>query len=567
MDAEYRKPIEALDDAAGEGPAQRPVGRDVVRALLLWIPGGVIFFRSAFESGFDKIMGNSGDARLQVYGHEHWLQVLRGQVSWTSPQFFFPTKGVLGYSDTFILNEVFFMPLRAFGMDEFLAFQWTLVLMSIVGFVGMALFLRRTFRLTISVCAALATIFVFANNMAVKSGHLQLYSLYWLPVLMLLVRAALRSPDRWRAALWGAGAGGFLGLLFFSTYYIAWFAVFSTCVFAATMVLIRLATRRGRSVWVFTRRHVLTAAAFAIAFALAMIPFVITYLPVLRSSGGRTYDDAMLFAARPKDMLNLSGTNYVWGSVMRGLLTPARLINSEVALAPTPLLLLAVAAAAVIALWLRRGARSTLLQEACLSCAVTVTALLFLPVRFGWGSLWRLAWTVVPGANAIRAIDRLVLLCGLFAVVAIGIALRLLGDRLRPRPRWVAVGTFVLLALVILEQLNLGETSSIDRSDEIEALTVAPAPPGGCRSFYVYDSVPNSVPGYAANVDAMLISQHFRLPTINGYSGQFPEGFPLLDTNASTYLQSVHAWAAARHLSPTLCSYDRTGHVWAGPGA
>src|SRR4051812_16513508 len=79
--------------------------RSAAVAVLWWIGGSLIFFRRAFLTGFDKIFGNSGDARLQVYGHEHWLQVLRGEVSWTSPQFFYPTKGVLGYSDTFLLNE------------------------------------------------------------------------------------------------------------------------------------------------------------------------------------------------------------------------------------------------------------------------------------------------------------------------------------------------------------------------------------------------------------------------------------------------------------------------------
>ena len=88
---------------------------DYIKGALWWIPGCLVFFRYAFESGFDKIMGNDGDARLQVYGHEHWVQVFRGQVSWTSPQFFHPVKGVLGYSDTFLLNGVFYLPLRVRG--------------------------------------------------------------------------------------------------------------------------------------------------------------------------------------------------------------------------------------------------------------------------------------------------------------------------------------------------------------------------------------------------------------------------------------------------------------------
>ena len=115
----------------------------VVQGLLSWIPGALIFFRAQFTSGFDKIGGDNGDGRLAVVLHEHWLEVFRGHVSWTSPPFFFPVKGTFGYSDTYLLNQLFYTPLRLAGLDQFLALEWTLVLMSVVGFVGMFVLLRR----------------------------------------------------------------------------------------------------------------------------------------------------------------------------------------------------------------------------------------------------------------------------------------------------------------------------------------------------------------------------------------------------------------------------------------
>lgn len=543
--------------------------RDVAVAAALWLPGCLIFFRSAFLSGFDQINGNSGDARLMIYGHEHWVQVLRGHVSWRSPEFFFPTKGVLGYSDTFLLNEVFYLPLRAAGLDPFLAFEWTLVLMSLVGFLGIFVLLRRLFGLGVASAAALSTAFVFANNLYVKSGHLQLYSIYWIPVVLLLIAASVRATSRRDAIAWASAAGALLGLLFYSTFYIPWFAALSAVIFGVVFTVLRLSSVGRTPIRNYIRERLWAASAFVVAFALAMIPFVITYLPVLRTSGGRTYEDAMLYAARPSDMVNVSNTNYVWGAVMRASLSEERLRNIEVSLATTPIMVVAAVASAVV-VWLisRRIAREKLLlRDVCTACAVTLIALIVLPVKFSWGSLWRIPWTVVPGAVGIRAIDRVALLGGLFAVGAIGCALRALALHHvgNLRQRWMSVAVPVVLALLVVEQFNTVESSLVDRSDEVKALVVAPAPPAECASFFITDSAPGSVPGYASNIDAMLISQHFDIPTVSGYSGQFPENFVFLDPGSPGHDEQVRAWAAANGVGERLCSYDRTALVWVAP--
>lgn len=96
-------------------PMRLRVPNDVVRGFLWWLPGCLVFFRSAFTSGFDRLIGDDADTRFIVYIYEHWVQVAKGNASWTSPEFFYPTKGTLAYSDTYLLNEVFYLPLRGLG--------------------------------------------------------------------------------------------------------------------------------------------------------------------------------------------------------------------------------------------------------------------------------------------------------------------------------------------------------------------------------------------------------------------------------------------------------------------
>ena len=203
----------------------------VVQALVCWLPGALVFFRPQFTSGFDKIGGDSGDGRLAAVLHEHWLQVFRGHVPWTSPPFFYPVKGTLGYSDTYLLNQVFYTPLRLAGLDQFLALEWTLVLMSIVGFVCMFVLLRRVIGTGLLVAFSLSSTFAFANNLFLKASHAQLYSVYWLPLVVLIGVKAVRSVGRRRQCAWGGLCGALVGLILFSTYYIGWFFVFVAALF------------------------------------------------------------------------------------------------------------------------------------------------------------------------------------------------------------------------------------------------------------------------------------------------------------------------------------------------
>ena len=544
--------------------------RELSRGVFFWIPGCLVFFRYQFTSGFDKIMGDAGDARLAIFGHEHWVQVFRGQVSWTSPQFFFPAKGVLGYSDTYFLNEVFYAPLRAFGFDAFLAFQWTLVLLSLVGFVALFVFLRRSFELGTLTCAALSTVFTFANNLYLMSGHLQLYSVYWLPLILLLIVQAWMSNRRAAQAAWSAIAGLLLGLLFFSTYYIPWFATVSAGIWMLIMMAFRLRSNGARSCVAALKSRLSAAIAFVAGFVVAMVAFLITYLPVLGSKGGRTYADAMAFAAHPSDMFNLGIANYVWGATMRRVLPFDQLVNGELSIALTPELVLAALGAAMFVLVRRRSAAVGFVGQVCVACCATLFVLIVLPVRFGWGSLWRIPWAVVPGAVGIRAIDRIEIVGSLFAVVAVGAGLRLLDVRSITSRRLRALLSCcaaAVLSLMVVAQLNVRSSSLIDRSDELQALIVVPTPPVDCVAVYIVDSLPNTVPFYQANIDAMLISQRVGIPTFNGYSGQYPNDYAMIYPDAGEYPQQVRAWAAAHHIDSGVCSYDRSSRVWAGPQA
>ena len=534
----------------------------VVQATICWIPGCLVFFRDAITSGFDRIGGDDADARLVVVLHEHWINVFRGRVSWTSPNFFFPAKGTLGYSDTLFLDEIFYAPLRAVGLDPFLAFEWTIILLSLVGFAGFFILCRRELSLGVGTSLALGSACAFANNLNIVSVHPQLYSVFWFPWLVLLGLQAVRSTQRSRQAAWGALCGLLLGLILFSTYYICWFIVLATIVFA--LVFVPLQTRRAgwRRCFGFVRSRLAAVVGFGAGTIVGLVPFLIVYLPVLRLNGGRTYEQVMTYAPTPRDVLNLGESNYLWGSLVRAHLQVEHLRNTETSLAVTPALVILAAGAMVVAIRMWRSRELQTLTRLCVAAGTTALVLAVLPTKFGFGSLWRVPWTLMPGAEGIRAIGRVDILAApiacLTAALGLAITRRTLPDGARRAPA-LSVGLGLLLALVVIEQFNVGEFSRIDRSNENERLNEAPAPPPNCRSFFIID---REMLSFVANIDAMLLAVHLGIPTVNGYSGQYPPGYILLDMGDPAYFANVRTWVEAKGAENGFCSYDTVAKRW-----
>src|SRR5947209_11273678 len=71
-------------------------------------------------------------------------------------------------------------------------------------------------------------------------------------------------------------------------------------------------------------------------------------------------------------------------------------------------------------------------------------------------------------------------------------------------------------------------------------------PPVVCRAFYVVDSSPKNLPFFVYQTEAMVISQRLRVPTINGYTGYYPQDWTLVNPkdpgrSEDTRLNSSHA--------------------------
>lgn len=564
-----------MGEASRVGPRSRRGLAGAWRAPALnvgvWLVGAGVFFRAQWETGFRNLMGNSGDTSLIVYLLEHWFTVLHGRASWSSPAFFWPVKGVLGWSDGLVLFEVFYTPLRLAGCDQFLAAQLTVVFLSLVGFLSFVAVVRDLFSPPRWLALAGGLVFTFANDLWVNVGRLQLLGVWIVPFLVWLALRALRARSRLRSITLGALFGVLEGLFFFTSYYVAWFCVLAAAL--AAIAAFAVSPRRvvaARDRWIVGKWPAWVAAAAG--FAVALIPFLDVYLPARQQVLHSDYRTVVeLYGAHLHDLLNQGPGNIFWGSSMRSLVPSIRLSGSEMDYAVTPILLTCAVLGSVAAAWAsrRRAGRASERAVIAAGAAASAVVLSFLPVRFHSGSLWIVAWHL-PGGSAIRAIDRVALLAGVMAVTALVAAgselwdLMGRGDAGRvPRRRAGRVVIIAVVALIVVEQVNTQVTSGLNRPQQLALLRSVPAAPSGCRSFYLTDGPHPDVLFFVFQIDAMLISQKVGLPTINGYTGYDPKGWSLQSPGPG-YAAGVDEWIAAHRLRD-VCRLDLADMTWTAP--
>jgi hypothetical protein len=564
------------DTASEASEASTPAWRPWRVGVVTWLIGAAWFFRDPLTSGFDTITGDRGDARLVIFLHEHWWRVWHGDASWRSPDMFFPAEGTLGYSDTFVLNQIVYAPLRFVGFDQFVAFQLTLIALTAVGFASLFTLLHRYVGVALVPTCLLSAVGVFANNVFVDTGHPQIYSISVMALIVLVFVASWQSPSLRRRHLGAFGGGVSVGLLLWTAYYFGWFLVF----FGGLTILLTgaigwIANGRAAVIAVVADRWRMAMAAIA-GLAVGVIPFLATYLPVLDDSDPRTYDQVAELAPRPLDLVNVGRHNVAWGWLVRPLLDhDARLDTLYRAAAPTPVLLVVTGIATVtLAIRLRRGTLPAVGVIGLATCLVTWFALL-MPVQFEFGGAWAWVHRFVPGASALRLYSRSEVVASVMACLSIGAWLRLRHDDRttvgeRPgrdgssRRDRLVVGVLMLIAF---EQANTTDGfRQFDRPEELALLDASRDAPA-CDAFYVTDRELRGTDH--SLISAMLIAHEIDTPTLNGYSGQTPPGWDLKPWYGN-YDELVGAWVSDRLPGRRVCALELTTLRWsvvAGSGA
>ena len=537
----------------------------LILASLLCLVTLLVFFREFFFSGFRLIAGDLGDNRLCIAILEHWRAVAHRQEHFTSPHFFWPEPGVLGYGDSMFLLSVPYILASFLGLDHYAAFELALMAFKAVGFFSMLWLLRSVVGVSHLVALIGAVLFTLSNLYFLSVGHAQLVTIVFTPLIAALAVLAWRAYGAGRTALahaYGVACVIWIALVFFTSFYIGWFTLLTGVGCIVIAFLIRILERRSLSpisTWLqaaFARRQLLGVAG--IVFALAMIPFVATYVHVLSQSVARRVGHQSLYSAAPIDALNVGSQNLLWSRIVRPAPAPSQQqpdAASDKRVGWPPFLLLLTIGGGLLSLIQLIADRRRALSLIVI-CSASALLLWIVSVHVGQWSLWWLVYKVVPGASGSYVPVQLNFVLNVLLVISACLILEQLAYHASRNLR-VACG--VLTVLLIAEQINIADTHKIDRAAEQALLQGISHPLAGCSSFLLTAPAQPQRPFYANQIDAMLISQALRLPTANGYNSRFPLDWDLL-TFDSAYPEHARQWAALHNIQQGLCGLDlRTG--------
>jgi hypothetical protein len=535
--------------------------------------GALVFFRWQIFSKFDLIFGSDhlGDTHLYVFLHEHLYQWIVGHhSSLLSPPFFYNQTGTLGYTDAFLLDQIIYTPLRLLGVGPLLSLSLIAVILSSVSYFFLYVLLRRL-EISVLIASLVALLFVFPNNLFLQSQHLQQFAVYYLPIIAYcsIISVIQLHEKPYRAYFLGACAGGLYGLVFSTGYYVAWFFGIGLLIFA--LAAAPAAWPCLRAVWAKKPSAAITLGmATSLSFLAALAIFVIIYAPVLQLGFKRGFGEYLIYAPGRRDIINVGSANLFWSKLILSfhLVSDYALNSIEENIALTPLIQVFLVTSACLAVWPRFWPASDLgrVSRALVLACTTVCLIFFVvTIKIGEHSLFKLAYEWIPGANAIRAGYRAMIVANLFAVIAIGLTFnQIFRPQVNKPSASLAVARpaalITLLVLGAVEQVNLSQPATLSRNFERERLDALPAPPRECRTFYAVNQPPDRPPDQV-RIGAMMVAMAYNLPTINGYSGLVPPGWDVSDEVAD-YEIRAQRWAVKRSIEKGLCRLDLDRGSW-----
>jgi energy-converting hydrogenase Eha subunit C len=535
----------------------------VSATLVTCVSGILLIYWPAIRTGFGVISTDIYDGKIMIAMLEHWHNVYQLKEHPLNPIYFYPFKGVLAYNDANFISGTVYTIFRALGSDAFLAYELTNWTVRVIGAVSTIILARSILGLGTLNSLASGFLSLIVTNLALRMSHSQLLFAAFFPLGLLLFSVTF---DR-LARLDGEAKPGsaVLAIVGFATFITLWaltafYSLYIFCLFLIiyflTLNVLDVKVRTiSRNILVSHLGHVVLALA-ALGIGAAIVLAI--YYPALRHGHG--VQSIRFFASHPFDLLNVGNGNALWGSFL------APIYQNFTGTAPTsgnangftPTLLLTFVASSV---WLIQNVRETRSPPAAQGLAMMTACVFvaFLSLKIGDRAMWEPLFNYVPGAKALRVPLRFTLF-----IAPIVIVVAMTGLNRAPAPL-----AAVLLLLIAFEQLRVDLPFNLNRTTELEFLQKIPRPPAHCRSFYI--SVPRYPPTgnssidafYSHSVDAMLIAELRKIPTLNGMTTFTPEGWDLHNPYAPDYRTRVLAYVERMGIRKGLCSLDLQSGAWA----
>ena len=522
---------------------------------------GIVFslysFRAYFLHGL--FPGDNFDARATTTSFEHWWYFYQGKESFRNLLFFAPEINILGGSESFFIQGLPYSFFRFIGIDQ--TYSWFLAnfIILALGAMGLLKLLNLILQDRVLVASA-ALLILFSYQLNIQLSHPQtfcfLLSSWW---FYYLIRMLVLSPSRYSLTcffVWTA-------ILPLASLY----TVLGTFIISITCVIFTLLSDRKVffNYFLILKKNIRTAIIESLPARLAgllpifsFIVFVQIYWKHFLNNQFGSFAEVSFYLPRLFDLLNASigaggysAKFYSWGNLG---------ISGSYERAMGFPLLFFVLIFFVFATFVVQSIKLPVMTRVLILCGIFLT---FLPIADERGqSFWYLLW-VLPGGESIRSPARF----WIFAQIIWVIATMLIVRQSLPKHkgnRYSIYSLLIVLSLLVsvdqyrpsLANWNGELLTSFGRSAEL-ALSKQ-----NCSLFYLGSNRQLTFnDNLDRQIDGMVIAYKLGVPTVNGYSSNFPPGWPQLGAWGLAPLKNITDWIELKSedQGKILCYYSETG--------
>ncbi len=516
------------------------------------------------------MIGDRGDGRLTTLLTEHWWNFFSGKEKFSEIAMFYPREEAIGYTDLLLGYGIVHSVFRLLGFNMFVSYKWTIIFIHVLGTASMFYLLRRKLSVN-SLWSLFGTIaFCFSDTLARHLNHTQLGAVAFLPILCIFFIGFVdnikirykRNFDAYCLIAWFV-------LLTYNSWYIACFTGLFCMIFLGSYCI--CLKRNGKKIFsLFVRTITMIGKdiiGYVIIMGLLYIPFIRIYIPVMKLSAGYAYDECMVYMPEFADIINVTNSNYMLGWFIKNLQLSTRGYSIEVEEGFSIVLLFMF-----FLTWVLFRKRKSVIEEkgrepykneivSATYISVVVGILCVIRLSANGVSFWYLVYTFIPVVRSMRAIARFLLWLSFpMSVVTAYVADRYL--TFEKKHLQIIVSASVV-ALVFWSNVNkVGVFHGWNYPDEVEFISDVSVPPADLECFYIIDSKQTDTPWRIYQLDAYEIATVHSIKTINGYSGQFPDGWEgLMDVCSNSYENSVFRWIDEYNLK-NVYAYDRAKNTW-----
>ena len=340
--------------------------------------------------------------------------------------------------------------------------------------------------------------------------------------------------------------------------YTAWYIFFFSTLFFVVFIVVGLLFCYFKKIEIKNTIKKLgyDIIGYILSAILLMIPFVMAEIPIIKMSGGRSYNGIVEFIGIVYSYI------YSDGSIFYFFLKPLSksLLNTEVRMGFS-LILFILFIICTIFLFKNKKEKSPIIYK-ILSITLIICLLLPIKLPFTKFSLWYFVYEYFIGGTSIRAVGRFLLFLSLPMAIITSILGNLFWNIKKIDYKKYLFSMSILCIFLFVSNINtVGIISGWTKKHEFSFLNSVPAPPKDCKLFYVKNFVGEG--GYAficANLDAHEIACKYNLKTINGYSGVNPKGYKV-DVYDNEGL-SLYEWIFLNNLQDNIYFYDLKNRIW-----